>query len=73
MKTIQQQAQALINLHNKMHEESTEPNKDQLFGKVRELMLINMEKHGALYISDTYDRAREGFLNKTCAYNINNL
>jgi hypothetical protein len=73
IKTIQQQAQSLVNLHNKMHEQSADPNKDQVFGKVRELMLNNMEEHGATYITDTYNRVKLGFQNSICPIDIDTL
>ncbi len=72
-KTIQQQAQSLVNLHNKMHEQSTHPNKDQVFGKVKNLMLNNMEKHGAPYIAEAYERVQLGFKNSTCPIDIDTL
>ena len=72
-KTIQQQAQALVNLHNKMYEQSTDPNKDQVFGKVRALMLNSMEKHGAPYIAEAYERVQLGFKNSICPIDIDTL
>ena len=72
-KNIQQQAQALVNLHNKMHEQSTDPNKDQVFNKVKNLMLNSMEKHGALYITDAYARVQRSFKNSTCSIDIDTL
>ena len=72
-KTIQQQAQSLVNLHNKMHEQSTHPNKDQVFGKVKNLMLNNMERHGAPFIAEAYERVQLGFKNSTCPIDIDTL
>ena len=56
-----------------MHEQSADPNKDQVFGKVRELMLNNMEEHGATYITDTYNRVKLGFQNSICPIDIDTL
>ncbi len=72
-KTIQQQAQSLVNLHNKMYEQSADPNKDQVFGKVRGLMLSNMEKYGAPYIAEAYERVQIGFKNNICPIDIDTL
>ena len=72
-KTIQQQAQSLVNLHNKMYEQSTHPNKEQVFSKVKNLMLSNMEKHGAMYIAEAYERVQLGFKNSICSIDIDTL
>lgn len=56
-----------------MHEQSTDPNKDQVFGKVKGLMLNSMQRYGAPYIAEAYERVQLSFENSTCPIDIDTL
>tara|TARA_R110000765_G_scaffold88318_1_gene168932 strand:- start:220 stop:447 length:228 start_codon:yes stop_codon:yes gene_type:complete len=72
-KTIQQKAQALVNLHNAMHAASTDPNKDKVFSRVKKQLLHNMQEHRATYIDAAYKSVQVSFQDNICPIDINTL